>query len=1029
MVPSASDDVVIDNKMTVTINIAGAQCRNLRLGSGSTGDGTIGFSLSGISSLTVSGTITFGDVAGAKGTLNIASQATLTAGGIAEADADESGIFNTDEGTVVFTGTFTMPNNLNLFNNLTIQSGSITVGNQRLNLDGDLSIAPSATLDLKSAGAARTSPGGTLQISEGGALKIATDFPSNFNAHSIAAGSTVEYNAASGTQFVSALNSSQSYGNLVLNGSGLKRLSAGISVSGDLTVQSGIFDLRTFSANRTSTGGTLSILPGATLRISGTGTLPANFNTHSISSTSNIDFRGTNQQVPALNSSQNYGNLIISGSDTKTLNGDIAVVGTLSFLSESKLSIGANTLTINGNIDNGVSGGITGGNNSNLIFDGTAFSLVLSFDQTTPGTTNVLRNLTINSSTRTLSLGNAMRLTGTLSVQSGTLASNGNLTLASSATGTASLSRGASAGNYVTGDVTVERYISSGRKWHMLSVATDGTQSIKDAWQEGQPAGSAISTGYGTWITTNDPAALSLGFDFQSNTVSMKSYNPAANNWTATPNTTDLISTHQGYMIFIRGDRGCTSNNRNTSPTILRTTGPLKQGDQSAIAVAAGKNGAIGNPFASALDFSQLNKSASIDDYYYVWDPRLSGSQGLGAYQTFTFNGTGYTPTPGGGSYGTGETMLANFIQSGQAFIVHATGGTGTVQVLESAKASGSQLVSRPSRPAQLSSVIRTRLYTDSVSAGTLLDGTLLELDEMYSSEIDREDARKLTNTGESIGIRNGNEVFSVERRAAFQAADTVFFHLSGLRTRTYQLEISLKNLVSGNYIAVLQDRFTGSETTLSDLQPNVVTLAVTADAASRAADRLRIVLRPSGVLSVKFVRVGVTRENAGNRIDWEVAANRSTVRYSVERSADGQQFNEIISRQNESTTRYTATDPNPLSGTSYYRIKAYENTGALVLSQTVKVSKVRSAAAISIVPNPVINREMNVQFQELPAGDYSVRVFNTSGQTLLNNRFAHPGGTAVRKILLPEASGSGVLFAEIRSLDGFTQTIRFIAE
>jgi hypothetical protein len=71
----------------------------------------------------------------------------------------------------------------------------------------------------------------------------------------------------------------------------------------------------------------------------------------------------------------------------------------------------------------------------------------------------------------------------------------------------------------------------------------------------------------------------------------------------------------------------------------------------------------------------------------------------------------------------------------------------------------------------------------------------------------------------------------------------------------------------------------------------------------------------------------------------------------------------------------------------------------------------------------------MNVQFQELPAGDYSVRVFNTSGQTLLNNRFAHPGGTAVRKILLPEASGSGVLFAEIRSLDGFTQTIRFIAE
>lgn len=1030
VVPSASDDVVIDSKRAVTVNVTGAQCRNLRLGRDSVGHGILRFSSSGISSLTVSNTITLGDQLGAKGTLDMRSMSTLTVGTIVENSPGISGVFNTFLGTMVFTGTFTLPDNLNSFNNLTIQSGTTTAGaNGTLNIDGDLSIGSSATLDLKSVPAIRDPQGGTLMLSSGGVLKTSASFPSGFSTHSLASGSAVEYYATSGTQTISALNSSQSYGNLIIKGSGTKRLNANILVSGDLTVQGGIFDLRTFSANRTTQGGTLTLSPGATLRISGTGTMPANFGTHSISASSTVEFLGFSQSIPALNSAQNYGNLTISGEEAKSLSGSITVVGTLSFESDSKLSIGANTLTISGIVDNSYGEGITGGSNSSLIFDGTAFSTSLSMDQTTPGTTNVLRNLTVNSSTRTLTLDNALRITDSLSVSSGTLASGGNLTLASSATGTASVVRGAAAGSYITGDVTVERYISSGRKWHMLSVPTEGAQTIKEAWQEGQASGSAVSTGYGTWITSNDPAALSLGFDFQSNSVSMKSYNPAANNWTPTPSTLDPISTHQGYMIFIRGDRGCTSNNRNTSSTILRTTGTLKQGDQSDVSVAAGKNRAIGNPYASAIDFKQLNKSAAIDDYYYVWDPRLSGSQGLGAYQTFYFNGDGYTPIPGGGSYGTGETIENNLIQSGQAFIVHATGSSGTVQVLESAKSSGSMLVSRPARPVQRSSVIRTRLYADSVSGTSLLDGTLLEMDDSFSAAIDRDDARKLSNLGESIGINRRSEVFSVERRNSFSVADTVFFHLTGLKVKTYQLEISVKNIVSGQFVAVLQDNFSGTETVLSDNQTNVIPLTTTSDATSRASNRLRIVLRPTGTLSVKFIRVGITRVNAGNQIDWEVAGNRTTIRYSVERSSDGQQFREIANRQNGGGSLYSETDPNPPSGTAYYRIKAVELDGSVVLSQVVKVSSARTATAITLVTNPVQHNEMNIRLQELPAGDYSVRVFNAAGQTLLNNRFGHPGGTVVRKISLPEATGSGVFFAEFLGTEGFKQILRFSAE
>ncbi len=1027
-VPSSADEVIIPGRYVVTVNNTAAYCNKLRLGSGnSSNHGSLTFS--GTASLTVGDAIVFGDTPGAIGTLTMTPSATLIASRITEAIPDVSGVYNTDAGTVVFTGTFTLPNMLNNFNHLVISSGTTTTGTNSLNIDGDLSVSSGATLDLKSAGASRTTLGGTLQIANGGTLKTAGSFPSNFNTHAVGNSSQVEYNAASGTQSVAALNSSQSYGHLTISGSGIKRLTGNIRISGNLDILAGIFDTRTFSASRTSGGGLLTLSDGATLRIQGNGTLPANFTAYAISQNSTIEFKGGAQDVPALNSSQAYGNLTIGGTGNKLLAGSTSVNGNLAFESGAKLTVGNNTLRLKGTLINTSSEGITGGSGSRLIFEGAAYSPTISMDQTIPGTTNRLEDLTVNMSTQTLALENPLLLTGTLSVSSGTLFSNGNLTLVSSASATASVARGASNGGYITGDVTVERYISSGRKWHLLSVATDGGQTIKDAWQEGQASGSAVSSGYGTWITTNDPAALSLGFDYQSNSVSMKSYNPVSNNWTPTPSTLDPISTHQGYMIFIRGDRGCTSTNRNTSPTVLRSTGPLKQGDQAGISVAAGKNGAIGNPFASAIDFGQLNKSTAIDDYYYVWDPRLSGSQGLGAYQTFTFNGVGYTPTPGGGSYGIGETMTSNFIQSGQAFIVHATGSAGTVQVTESAKSSGSMLVSRPTRPAQLASVIRARLYADSVSGSSLLDGLLLEMDDIYSGQVDADDARKLANLGESIGISSQNELFSVERRSAFSAPDTVFLHLNGLKVKTYKLEISVKNLYSGQFTAVLQDGFSGLETVLSDEQVNVIGLTTTSDAASRASNRLRIVLRPAVTLSVKFIRVGAIRTNDGNMIDWEVAGNRTAIRYSVERSSNGQQFSEIGGLTNTGNNRYALTDLNTPSGTNYYRIRAFNLDGSVVLSPIAKVSASRSAAEITLVANPIQHNDMNIQLEGLSAGDYSVRVFNAAGQTLLNNRFGHPGGTVVRKISLPETTGPGVYFAEFLGSEGFRQTLRFSVE
>ena len=64
-------------------------------------------------------------------------------------------------------------------------------------------------------------------------------------------------------------------------------------------------------------GQQLVVAAGATLKIGGTGTFPANYATHSLASTSTVEYSGAAQTVTA----ESYGHLALSGSSgavTKT---------------------------------------------------------------------------------------------------------------------------------------------------------------------------------------------------------------------------------------------------------------------------------------------------------------------------------------------------------------------------------------------------------------------------------------------------------------------------------------------------------------------------------------------------------------------------------------------------------------------------------------------------------------------------------------------------------------------------------------
>lgn len=202
---------------------------------------------------------------------------------------------------------------------------------------------------MLSGGASKNIAGGTLTVRNKLTIDAGVTFNGNANDPLIVLQGDFENNGTftSGTslcsfegdadQLITGTSSPLFNGGLTIANSGSPgnntvKLEINITVNNALTISDGVFDLDTYTADRSSSGGTLEIANGSTLIIGGANTLPANYVTHSIGETSTVEYRGNNSVVASLNSSQSYGNLIFSGTGVNTtnsfsVNGEILVTG------------------------------------------------------------------------------------------------------------------------------------------------------------------------------------------------------------------------------------------------------------------------------------------------------------------------------------------------------------------------------------------------------------------------------------------------------------------------------------------------------------------------------------------------------------------------------------------------------------------------------------------------------------------------------------------------------------------------------
>ena len=460
----------INNVLTINAGIAFALNTNtaytLNLNGTLAGSGTITGGAS--ANLSIGGTGNFGTILPtaapltlANFTLNRAGSGNIILGGNVTVSTScnfSNGVLVLNGKTLTLNGSLTFPassangtitgsatSNLSIgatsiTNNLFLTSGSQTLNNLTLNSSGQ-----TLTLgnDLTVSGAyAQTKGivninGNTLTLS--GTASFASSVANGTTSGSATSNLLISATTITNSLFMTV--GAQTLNNFTLNSSG-KTLTLGtpLTVSGAFTQTNGIISL---NAQTLTLGGTV-VFPAASANGTITGSATSSLAISATSITNNLFLTGGAQTFKNFTLNSSGQTLTLGAANNLTVSGAFTQTNGI-------FNINGNTLTLSGTIifpvasSNGV---ITGSAASNISITATAITNSLFMDQTIPGTTNELKNLTLNTSGVTLSLGSNLIVSGAYAQTKGIVNINGNtLTLSGTASFASSVANGTTSGS------------------------------------------------------------------------------------------------------------------------------------------------------------------------------------------------------------------------------------------------------------------------------------------------------------------------------------------------------------------------------------------------------------------------------------------------------------------------------------------------------------------------------------------------------------------------------------------------------
>jgi len=172
--------------------------------------------------------------------------------------------------------------------------------------------------------------------------------------------------------------------------------------------------------------------------------------------------------------------------------------------------------------------------------------------------------------------------------------------------------------------------------------------------------------------------------------------------------------------------------------------------------------------------------------------------------------------------------------------------------------------------------------------------------------------------------------------------------------------------------------------------------------------------------LPVGLLYFNAVPDNGRVDLSWATSSELNNAWFTVERSKDGVTFDQVVRQATKAfdgnsnvQLDYTAVDPKPYNGLSYYRLKQTDKDGKEAYS-SIRTVNFNAAGPLSVYPNPTRGQ---VFVSGLAVSQNSVKTewYDAGGKLLLQETAPVAGGTAA---LNPRLS-SGVYLLKITTADG----------
>lgn len=197
--------------------------------------------------------------------------------------------------------------------------------------------------------------------------------------------------------------------------------------------------------------------------------------------------------------------------------------------------------------------------------------------------------------------------------------------------------------------------------------------------------------------------------------------------------------------------------------------------------------------------------------------------------------------------------------------------------------------------------------------------------------------------------------------------------------------------------------------------------------------NKFTVINQANIILPVTILDVNASLQNNKVSVNWAAGNEVNIDHYEVEHSTDATYFTTIgkvkASNNGQLRNEYKLNDEQPTSGSNYYRIKAIDKTDKNIYSKIVKVITGEAKNNITVYPNPITGSTTNLQFENIPAGKYSLQLFNADGKMIWQKSIDHQSAAATYQVQLGSGLSKGIYHLLIQGNNNKYDKKLFIVE